>query len=40
MSYFTYILECSDGKYYTGFTDDLDARVIAHNTGEYPNAYT
>ena len=40
MSFFTYILECSDGKYYTGFTDDLDARVIAHNTGEYPNAFT
>ena len=40
MSFFTYIVECSDGKYYTGFTDDLDARVIAHNTGEYPNAYT
>lgn len=40
MSFFTYILECSDGKYYTGFTDDPDARVIAHNTGEYPNTYT
>ena len=40
MSFFTYILECSDGKYYTGFTDDPDVRIIAHNTGEYPNAYT
>ena len=40
MSFFTYILECSDGKYYTGFTDDLDSRVVSHNTGEYPNAYT
>jgi putative endonuclease len=40
MSFFTYILECSDGKYYTGYTDDLDARVESHNTGEYPKAYT
>ena len=40
MSFFTYILECSDGKYYTGYSDDLDARVESHNTGEYPNAYT
>jgi len=40
MSFFTYILECSDGKYYTGYTDDLNARVESHNTGEYLNAYT
>ena len=40
MSFFTYILRCSDGKYYTGFTDDLEARLVAHNTGEYPNAFT
>ena len=40
MSFLTYILECSDGKYYTGYIDDLDARVVSHNTGEYPNAYT
>ena len=40
MSFFTYILQCSDGKYYTGYTDDLDARVESHNTGEYPKAYT
>ena len=26
-----YILECSDGSYYTGVTTDLDNRVRAHN---------
>ena len=40
MSFFTYILECCDGSYYTGFTDDLECRVEAHQSGEYPDAYT
>ena len=40
MSFFTYILQCLDGKYYTGYTDDLDARAESHNTGEYPHAYS
>ncbi len=30
---FTYILECADGTLYTGWTEDLDRRVQAHNTG-------
>jgi putative endonuclease len=33
-------LECCDGSYYTGFTDDLESRVEAHQSGEYPDAYT
>ena len=37
---FTYIAECFDGKYYTGYTDELEERVESHNSGEYPNAYT
>ena len=28
-----YILECSDGSYYTGITNDLDRRVQEHNEG-------
>ena len=40
MSYFTYIIQCSDGSYYTGFTDDLDGRIREHDNGTYPNAYT
>lgn len=33
MSY-TYIVECSDGTLYTGWTTDLDRRVKQHNTGK------
>ena len=32
--YYTYILECSDGSFYTGYTDDLEARVDCHNSGK------
>ncbi len=28
---YTYIVECSDGSLYTGWTNDLDRRVKAHN---------
>jgi putative endonuclease len=30
---YTYILRCSDGSYYTGWTIDLDARLKSHNSG-------
>ena len=30
---YTYILQCSDGTYYTGWTNDLEKRVAAHNDG-------
>jgi putative endonuclease len=30
---FTYILECADGTFYTGWTVDLTARLAAHNAG-------
>jgi len=33
-SWFVYILECQDGSYYTGVTNDLDARMNAHATGK------
>ena len=29
--YYTYIVKCSDGTYYTGYTNDLRQRVQAHN---------
>lgn len=32
-SFFVYILECSDGSYYTGYTNDLENRVALHNKG-------
>ncbi len=30
---YTYILECADGSLYTGWTNDLDKRLKAHNEG-------
>lgn len=33
MSCFCYILECSDGTYYTGWTTDPERRVKQHNKG-------
>ena len=29
-----YILECSDGSLYTGYTTDLERRVTEHDAGE------
>ncbi len=34
MSYFTYILQCADESFYTGFTNDLNRRVKVHNAGK------
>ena len=31
---FVYILECSDGSLYTGWTYDLEKRVARHNEGK------
>lgn len=28
-----YIVRCSDGSLYTGVTNNLDARILAHNEG-------
>jgi predicted GIY-YIG superfamily endonuclease len=30
---FVYILRCSDGTFYVGHTDNLAARIVAHNAG-------
>ena len=37
--YFVYILKCSDGSYYTGYTSDIGRRVNEHNFEKY-NGYT
>ncbi|MEI4771531.1 GIY-YIG nuclease family protein [Psychrobacillus sp. FJAT-51614] len=29
-----YVLECSDGSYYAGYTNDLENRVSVHNKGK------
>ncbi len=31
---YAYILRCSDGTYYTGWTNDLDKRLASHNEGK------
>ena len=31
---YTYIRKCKDGTLYTGWTNDLDKRVKAHNSGK------
>lgn len=30
---YTYILRCRDGTLYTGWTNDLEKRLLAHNAG-------
>jgi len=33
MSWYAYIIECKDGKLYTGITNNLERRIKAHNSG-------
>ena len=30
---YAYILQCADGTFYTGWTNDPEKRLAAHNTG-------
>ena len=32
--YYVYILRCADGTLYTGYTDDVERRLRAHNSGK------
>jgi putative endonuclease len=34
MSWVLYLLECNNGAYYAGITNDLPARFAAHQTGK------
>jgi len=36
MSFWVYIVQCSDNSYYTGHTDNLDKRIAEHQAGEIP----
>jgi tRNA/rRNA methyltransferase len=40
MSFYTYMLKCADGSYYTGHTDDLDGRIAQHQGGHFQDCYT
>ena len=32
--WYLYLLECSDGTFYTGITNSLDDRIATHNAGK------
>jgi predicted GIY-YIG superfamily endonuclease len=38
--YYVYILECKDGSFYTGLTNDLIRRFEEHCSGKYETCYT
>lgn len=40
MSYFVYILKCSDSTLYTGIAKDVNKRVAEHNTSKKGAKYT
>lgn len=37
---YLYILECSDGSYYTGMTANLEKRIEEHESGKNKDSYT
>ncbi len=32
--WFVYIIECSDGRFYTGVTDNIEQRFLRHKSGQ------
>ena len=34
MNNYTYILQCADGTYYCGWTNDIEKRLETHNAGK------
>ncbi len=38
--YYVYLLECGDGTYYTGVTNDLSRRIVEHQQGLDIGCYT
>ncbi len=39
-NYYVYIVQCSDGLYYTGVTNNLERRLWEHNTGYVTDCFT
>jgi len=39
-NYYVYILQCSDGSYYTGVTSDIEKRLYEHQEGFIDGCYT
>jgi putative endonuclease len=40
MNHHIYILKCSDERLYTGYTTDLERRVLEHNSSDKGAKYT
>jgi predicted GIY-YIG superfamily endonuclease len=40
MAFWTYMLRCSDKRYYTGHTEDLDVRLAQHQQGYFKTCWT
>ncbi len=38
--FWTYMLECADGSYYVGHSEDLEYRLAQHASGTFRNCYT
>ena len=38
--YYVYLLRCADKSIYTGFTSNLEKRIIEHKEGKHKNSYT
>ena len=38
--YYVYILKCADNSFYTGMTNDLERRLIQHQSGKTRFSYT
>lgn len=32
--HYTYVVQCNDATFYTGYTNDLEARLVKHNEGK------
>lgn len=39
-NYYVYIVQCRDGSYYTGVTNDVERRIAEHNESLDSNCYT
>jgi putative endonuclease len=40
LDFYVYILLCNDGSFYTGHTDNIEARLSQHEQQLYPRCYT
>jgi putative endonuclease len=40
MAFWCYMLRCSDGRYYTGHTEDLEVRLAQHKQGYFRTCWT